>query len=186
HTRFSRDWSSDVCSSDLCEMAYATDRGVECYERMKNNGPTGAPVFHPWSTGVTFALTDKTAVDKIPLITLGYGRGESADGTVFKWNFFLGGTYWVGADILVQHVAEKWGGLDKLKGKKITLIYHDSPYGKEAIPVLQERSKMHGFELKLTPVTHPGVEQRSEEHTSELQSRENLVCRLLLEKKNKT
>src|SRR5690606_42107926 len=28
------------------------------------------------------------------------------------------------------------------------------------------------------------VERRSEEHTSELQSRENLVCRLLLEKKN--
>src|SRR5690606_41630122 len=27
--------------------------------------------------------------------------------------------------------------------------------------------------------------RRSEEHTSELQSRENLVCRLLLEKKNK-
>src|SRR5207302_10258429 len=30
-----------------------------------------------------------------------------------------------------------------------------------------------------------GGDQRSEEHTSELQSRENLVCRLLLEKKNK-
>src|SRR5207302_10571311 len=30
---------------------------------------------------------------------------------------------------------------------------------------------------------YPGV--RSEEHTSELQSRENLVCRLLLEKKKK-
>src|SRR5690606_40283967 len=29
------------------------------------------------------------------------------------------------------------------------------------------------------------VAPRSEEHTSELQSRENLVCRLLLEKKNK-
>src|SRR5690606_40311994 len=29
------------------------------------------------------------------------------------------------------------------------------------------------------------VVARSEEHTSELQSRENLVCRLLLEKKNK-
>src|SRR5690606_40712695 len=29
----------------------------------------------------------------------------------------------------------------------------------------------------------PVVELRSEEHTSELQSRENLVCRLLLEKK---
>src|SRR5207302_3514924 len=30
----------------------------------------------------------------------------------------------------------------------------------------------------------PRAGQRSEEHTSELQSRENLVCRLLLEKKN--
>src|SRR5690606_41555890 len=29
------------------------------------------------------------------------------------------------------------------------------------------------------------VTSRSEEHTSELQSRENLVCRLLLEKKNR-
>src|SRR5436309_4611744 len=31
----------------------------------------------------------------------------------------------------------------------------------------------------------PCDEARSEEHTSELQSRENLVCRLLLEKKKK-
>src|SRR5690606_41052200 len=31
-----------------------------------------------------------------------------------------------------------------------------------------------------------GAARRSEEHTSELQSRENLVCRLLLEKKKKT
>src|SRR5690606_40942767 len=30
------------------------------------------------------------------------------------------------------------------------------------------------------------ADDRSEEHTSELQSRENLVCRLLLEKKKKT
>src|SRR5690606_42134799 len=32
----------------------------------------------------------------------------------------------------------------------------------------------------------PGGSARSEEHTSELQSRENLVCRLLLEKKNRS
>src|SRR5207302_9342320 len=32
---------------------------------------------------------------------------------------------------------------------------------------------------------HGGAFHRSEEHTSELQSRENLVCRLLLEKKKK-
>src|SRR2546422_2561367 len=32
----------------------------------------------------------------------------------------------------------------------------------------------------------PSVKKRSEEHTSELQSRLHLVCRLLLEKKKKT
>src|SRR5690606_39660982 len=36
-----------------------------------------------------------------------------------------------------------------------------------------------------TFVTPDNVFTRSEEHTSELQSRENLVCRLLLEKKKK-
>src|SRR5207302_4530696 len=35
-----------------------------------------------------------------------------------------------------------------------------------------------------TPALHSAI--RSEEHTSELQSRENLVCRLLLEKKKTT
>src|SRR2546430_4934920 len=33
-------------------------------------------------------------------------------------------------------------------------------------------------------VAHHPVDVRSEEHTSELQSQSNLVCRLLLEKKN--
>src|SRR5690606_41381385 len=37
--------------------------------------------------------------------------------------------------------------------------------------------------LAATPDTAAGPLCRSEEHTSELQSRENLVCRLLLEKK---
>src|SRR5690606_39400649 len=40
-----------------------------------------------------------------------------------------------------------------------------------------------GIGIQKTQVEAVG--RRSEEHTSELQSRENLVCRLLLEKKNK-
>src|SRR3712207_7680348 len=41
---------------------------------------------------------------------------------------------------------------------------------------------------KLTYIDYKatGFENRSEEHTSELQSRQYLVCRLLLEKKKKT
>ena len=144
-----------------CETGYDTARGVECYERAKGKGPTGATVFQALSTGITFALTDKAPGDKIPLVTAGYGRADSVDGTVFKWNFPLGGTYWDAADILVQHVGKLEGGLDKLKGKKIALVYHDSPYGKEPIPMLQERAKMNGFQLLLLPVTAPGVEQKA-------------------------
>jgi len=147
-------------SFEECETGYATDRGVECYERLKGkNG--GATVFQPLSTGITFALTEKAPIDKIPLITAGYGRSESADGGIFKWNFPIAGTYWVAADVLIQHLAKVEGGYDKLKGKKIALVYHDSPFGKEPIPLLQERAAMHGFQLSLLPVTHPGVEQKS-------------------------
>lgn len=144
-----------------CETGYATDRGVECYERLKGKGPTGAAVFDPQATGITFALTEKVPADKIPLITLGYGRSESADGLAFKWNFPLMGSYWTGADIIIQHLAKKEGGFDKLRRKKIALVYHDSPFGKEPIPLLEERAKTHGFELIKIPVTAPGVEQKS-------------------------
>jgi branched-chain amino acid transport system substrate-binding protein len=137
-----------------CETGYATDRGVECYERLKSKHPVA---FSPLSTGITYALTEKAPGDHIVLITAGYGRADSVDGQVFHWNFPMMGTYWDGADILVQHVKKK----GSLKGKKIALVYHDSPYGKEPIPVLEALAKKEGFQLLLLPVTHPGVEQKA-------------------------
>jgi len=159
-----------------CDTGYATDRGVECYERLKAKGSTGAPYVIPLSTGITFALTEKAPVDKIPIISMGYGRSESRDGSVFQWNFPLLGTYWSAADMILQHIAKKEGGWDKLKGKKIALVYHDSPYGKEPIALLQKRASMHGFEALLLPVTHPGVEQKA----TWLQVRQNRPDYLML------
>jgi branched-chain amino acid transport system substrate-binding protein len=148
--------------AEECETGYATDKGVECYERLKGKGPTGAGYFSPLSTGITFALTEKVPGDKIPLLTMGYGRSESRNGAVFPWNFPAIGSYWTAADVAIQHIAKELGGLDKLKGKKISLVYHDSPYGKEPIPALEERAKKDGFTFKAIPVTHPGVEQKSQ------------------------
>ncbi len=142
-----------------CEYGYATDRGVECYERLKSHA--GVALFEPQSTGVTFALTDKAPGDKMPLLTVGYGLSAAQDGFAFKWNFPIMGSYWTGADIILQAIAKKEGGFDKLKGKKITLVYHDSPFGKEPIPLLQERAKLNGFDLQLIPVTAPGAEQKA-------------------------
>ena len=144
-----------------CETGYATDRGVECYERLKGKGPTGAAAFSPLSTGITFALTEKVPADKIPLLTQGYGRADSIVGNVFAWNFPLTGTYWDAADILVQYIGKGVGGAANLKGKRLALVYHDSPYGKEPIPVLEDLAKRYGFTFDAMPVTHPGVEQKS-------------------------
>src|SRR2546428_2140826 len=59
----------------------------------------------------------------------------------------------------------------------------------EAVQALHARERLRGVEV----VVHrfpEGLdvlgERRSEEHTSELQSRSDLVCRLLLEKKKET
>jgi branched-chain amino acid transport system substrate-binding protein len=145
-------------SFEECETAYDTARSVECYERLKSKG---ASFVQPLSTGATFAITEKAPADKIPVVTIGYGRSESADGSVFKWNFPIAGTYWVAADAILQAIAKKEGGFDKLKGKRIALVYHDSPFGKEPIPLMQERAAMHGFTLQLLPVTAPGVEQKA-------------------------
>src|SRR3712207_8088435 len=49
-----------------------------------------------------------------------------------------------------------------------------------------ERGPSLGSSRSAPPLRLRGSSLRSEEHTSELQSRQYIVCRLLLEKKNKT
>src|SRR5690625_6502774 len=51
-------------------------------------------------------------------------------------------------------------------------------------PELAERLESDGYEWIKDELGIEDVTVRSEEHTSELQSRGHLVCRLLLEKKN--
>src|SRR5690606_40993042 len=96
HTRFSRDWSSDVCSSDLLCVLSASPKDT----------------FRPSSS-------------------------ESKD----------------------------------------TQLQPNHTWHNPAINHLSKRSKNSQWDPPCA---------RSEEHTSELQSRENLVCRLLLEKKKNT
>src|SRR5690606_40879309 len=68
-------------------------------------------------------------------------------------------------------------------------VFDDPAHGEPG----RDRMLVHGiWELGLAVALAAATyllfraDSRSEEHTSELQSRENLVCRLLLEKKNKT
>jgi len=144
-----------------CETQYDTKQGVECYERLKGKGPTGATVFNPLSTGITYQLIPKAAVDKIPVHSMGYGMTAAADGRWFPWVFNFPTTYWSQASAVIRYIGQQEGGLDKLKGKKIVHIFHNSPYGKEANPTLEELARKYSFELTLLAVDHPGQEQKA-------------------------
>ena len=118
-------------------------------------------MYQPLSTGITYQIIPKASEDKIPVFSMGYGRTSAADGTVFPWVFNFPATYWSQASALVKYIGDREGGIDKLKGKKITLVYHNSAYGKEPIPTLQALSKKHGFEYKDIAVDSPGQEQKA-------------------------
>ena len=148
-------------SWEECETEYNASRGVECYERLKSkNG--GASIVEPLSTGIAYGILDRVAVDKIPMTTLGYGRSDAANGKVFPYVFPLLTTYWNQAAAMVNYLGEKSGGMDKLKGKKIVHLYHDSAYGKEPLPVLEAEAARYGFELIKIPVAPPGNDQQSQ------------------------
>ena len=102
-----------------CEFGYKTDRGVECYERMKSKGSI---ISHPNSTGLTYKLVPKAPVDEIPIFTMGYGMSGAADGRYFPWAFNFPTSYWSQASAFIQYVGTESGGLAKLKGKKIGLV----------------------------------------------------------------
>src|SRR5690606_40881505 len=114
HTRFSRDWSSDVCSSDLI-------------------------------------------------------------------NLFVIGTGLIGST-LIKQIDEQSESLREDRGVEIRLIgianSRKMLFDEEGIDLSTWKDQLDTQGEKMD-IAHF---MRSEEHTSELQSRENLVCRLLLEK----
>src|SRR2546422_3296225 len=71
----------------------------------------------------------------------------------------------------------------RLEANEILVLGADDMKLKAVVDILQSRLHKRGVPLKA--LTYGKVEERSEEHTSELQSRLHLVCRLLLEKKKK-
>ena len=144
-----------------CETAYNSDRGVECYERLKGKGPTGASIVHPLSTGITYRLIERATADKIPLISMGYGRTDATNGKIFPYVFPLVTNYWSQNTAKIKYIGMKEGGMGNLEGKKIANLYHESSYGKETIPVLDKQSEMYGFEVRHFPIPHPGLDQKA-------------------------
>jgi branched-chain amino acid transport system substrate-binding protein len=143
-----------------CETVYDVDRSVECYERLKAKGPTGAAVFHPPGTPATYALTERATHDQIPLLSMGFGRADAADGRVFPYVFNPPVTYWSQNTAKIRFIGQRAGGMTQLKGLKIVHIYHDSDYGQETLAILDIQAAQYGFAVQHLPVQPPGLDQK--------------------------
>jgi len=100
-------------------------------------------------------------------------RDGGINGVKFAWQqdedstgatlvFPLITTYWDQAAAMVRYIGEEEGGLEKLRDRRIALLYHDSAYGKEPIPVLADLAKKYGYALDAIAVPHPGDEQQAQ------------------------
>ena len=143
---------------DECETGYDTQKGVECYEQAKAKKTL---VFNPWSTGITLQVIPKSAVDKIPVLSMAYGLSAAADGKTFPWVFNPPDTYWDALSGIVKYIGDQEGGLDKLKGKKIGYIFLDAGYGREPIPLLTDLAAKYGFDVVQYPVAGKEMQNQS-------------------------
>jgi branched-chain amino acid transport system substrate-binding protein len=143
-----------------CETVYDVERGVECYERLKAKGPTGAAVVVPTGTPLTYALLERATQDKIPLLTSGIGRSDTSDGRVFPYVFTVPSNYWSQNTAKIRFIGQRVGGMDQLKGLKIAHVYIDSDFGKETIPILDQQAARYGFAVQHLAVQPPGLDQK--------------------------
>ncbi len=144
-----------------CETGYNAQKGVECYEGTKGKG---AVVYNPYSTGITLQLIPKAPVDKIPILSMGYGLSATAVGEKFPWTFNAPATYWSQMSAIIKYIDSNGG----IKGKKIGFTYLDVGYGREPIPLLEELSKEMGFSVVKIPV---GVKEMQSQSSHWLQVR---------------
>ena len=145
---------------DEGETQYEVEKGIEVYERLKSR--TAIAAWNPLSLGIAYAMIDRITEDQVPLITINHGRTDSTDGRVFPYVFPLLLNPYSETSAIINYIGTKEGGNDKLKGKKIVVLYHGSPYGKETIPIFELLAQKYGFAVQQIEVPHPGNEQQSQ------------------------
>ena len=61
-------------------------------------------VYNPYSTGITLQLIPKAPVDKIPILSMGYGLSATAVGEKFPWTFNAPATYWSQMSAIIKYI----------------------------------------------------------------------------------
>ncbi len=147
-------WKIDA---DEVDHGYQVPPAIEEYEHAKQQGAVGIMIY---GTPQTEALNQRLEQDKIPGTSPGFGIAASADGKYYPYLFPIAANYWSQGAAAVQFAKQQLGG--SLKGKKIAYIFFDNPAGHEPIPIIEQLSKLEGFQLQTFAVPPPGVDVSSQ------------------------
>jgi branched-chain amino acid transport system substrate-binding protein len=144
-----------------CETVFDVVRTVECYERLKAKGPTGAAAMIMRGAPMTYALTERATHDQIPLLQVGAGRADASDGRVFPYVFIPPSSHLSQNTTKIRFLGQRVGGMEQLKGLKIAHVYFDSVGPQGAIPLLDTQAARYGFAVQHLPVQAPGLDQKA-------------------------
>jgi branched-chain amino acid transport system substrate-binding protein len=144
-----------------CETVWDVTRGLECYERLKAQGPTGAAAMQLANTPLVNALIARATHDRSPLITLGGGRSDASDGRVFPYVFPAPVTWWSQNTAKLRFIGQQLGGMDQLKGRKIAHVYLENDFGRATLPILDRQAAQYGFTVQHLAVNPPGLDQKA-------------------------
>ena len=145
-----------------CETAYDIDKGIECFDRYIK-GYEGSPTatITSMSSGLFAATVERNREAKVPHMIPGGGQATAIDGRYNEYQFSVIFDYWRQSQVVIEYIAQRLGGHDKLKDQVIVTLYHDSGYGRETIEPMKILSEQFGFKDVQIPVAHPGVQQES-------------------------
>jgi branched-chain amino acid transport system substrate-binding protein len=144
-----------------CETVLDVDRGIECYERLKAKGPTGAAAMMVFGVPVISALTERATRDQIPLLPMGAGPAQASDGRVFPYVFTIPSSYWSQNTTEICFIGQRVGGMDQLKGLKIAYVYIDTDLGRGPLPILDAQAAQYGFTVQHLAIKPPGLDQKA-------------------------
>ncbi len=145
-----------------CETEYNAARTVECYQRLLQKGDQKMVVFDVLGTPGAYAVIGRMAADNVVLAQYGYGRTDAADGRVWPWVFGAHSNYWSQIAVQMNFMAQKEGGIDKMKDKTVVHLHIDTAFGREPLPAMRQIAKDWGVKLIEIPVPAPGLEQQSQ------------------------
>ncbi len=145
-----------------CETEYNAARTVECYQRLLQKGDQKMVVFDVLGTPGAYAVIGRMAADNVVLAQYGYGRTDAADGRVWPWVFGAHSNYWSQIAVQLNFMAQKEGGIDKMKGKTVVHLHIDTAFGREPLPAMRLIAKEWGINLVEIAVPAPGLEQQSQ------------------------